>query len=132
MAIAATMMPADQEFWDRHGEPSVSFEDDATYYALEPYLNDEAGELQVNQYDGATLMGSGVLKFIDNLKQAIVALETKPDEWVVRTDRWEQAGKSYSIEYKASKERIRSVAVALKDLAEQAYALGYKVEFIGD
>jgi hypothetical protein len=36
------------------------------------------------------------------------------------------------MEYKASKKTVLKAAVALKNLAEEAYALGYKLRFIGD
>jgi hypothetical protein len=74
MSIAAIMMPAEQEIYGWQGEPSAGIPDDATYFALEHYLYDEASGLRIDQYDGCDLSGRGVLTLIDKLKQALVDL----------------------------------------------------------
>jgi broad specificity phosphatase PhoE len=132
MAVCATLGSADGYVLQPSGEGSVGFWDDATFDVLAPYLNDEAAGLEVDPYDGGRFAGAALLQIARNMERAILDLHSQPDEWVVRTDNWEQGGKAYSMVHRASRERVLSVAHGVKRVAEEAYSRGLRLLFIGD
>src|SRR4030095_4648916 len=132
MAVSAFSFPENARCLGFPHLEGVSFEDDATYYALDPYLNPDSSKIVVDQYDGGDVKGADIERLIDALTRALNDIESKPEEWIVRTESWEQGGKKYFKEYRASKARLRSVATKLIALAQVTRSMRHRIHFVGD
>lgn len=133
MSLSAILLPQNQECRAWTNEPFVSFENDANFYVLEPFF--QASDIfnpPLDSYDGGTVDHNRLNDFVVLLKNARDIVSVNNDEWVVKTEKWQQGGRSYSLDHLARKSQVLALIDALISLANEAILTDKKIFFVGD